>query len=95
VVQRRRGTGFLFESLQAAGVGGERRGEHLDRHVASEPRIAGAVDLAHPTGAKRGDDLVRPKTSARLQGQCAAIIGPRIGRMRRSALLPLVQTGYQ
>ena len=32
--------------------------QHLDRDLASEPRVAGAIHLAHAAGAERGDDLV-------------------------------------
>ena len=35
-----------------------RRREHLDRHVAVEPLVAGAIDLAHPAGANLPDDSV-------------------------------------
>jgi len=35
----------------------------LDRDGAVEARVAGLVDLAHPTGAERGDDLVRAEAS--------------------------------
>ena len=33
----------------------------LDRHVAAEAGVAGAVDLAHPAGPDRAQDLVRPE----------------------------------
>jgi hypothetical protein len=36
--------------------------QDLDGDVAIEPRIAGAVDLAHAAGADEPDDLVRPET---------------------------------
>ena len=49
---------------EPVGVGGERRGQHLDRDLAAEPRVARAVDLAHPAGAERRDDLVGPQASA-------------------------------
>ena len=34
------------------------RRQHLDRDVAPEPRVAGAIDLAHPARAERRQDLV-------------------------------------
>ena len=41
-----------------SGVVGEGLRQDLDRHVPSEPRVAGAVDLAHPAGADQAEDLV-------------------------------------
>src|SRR5215831_9117243 len=46
------------EPRQAFHVGRERRGQHLDRHVAAQPRIFCAVDLPHPARAQWGEDLV-------------------------------------
>ncbi len=34
------------------------------RDVALQPPVAGAVDLAHPAGAKRRDDFVRTDPGA-------------------------------
>ena len=36
-------------------------GQHLDRDGAAEPRVARAVDLAHPAGADPIEDLVVPE----------------------------------
>src|SRR6185295_10268466 len=38
--------------------------QHLDRDKSIEPRVPGFVDLAHPPGAKRGQDLVRSEAEA-------------------------------
>ena len=35
--------------------------EHLDRDRAAEPRVARAIDLAHPAGADPVEDLVVPE----------------------------------
>ena len=59
MVQRRGRAGFLLEAVEAIDVGRERRGQHLDRDVASEPRIARAIDLAHAARAEGGHDFVR------------------------------------
>ena len=32
--------------------------QHFDGHVSIEPPIPGAIDLAHPSGAQRREDLV-------------------------------------
>ena len=42
-------------------------GQHLDRHVAAEPRVLGAVDLAHAARAERGDDFVGTEAGAGTQ----------------------------
>jgi len=51
--------GILRESL----------GQDLDRHLALQVRIARAIHLAHPAGAKGGQDFIRAETNAGLQGQ--------------------------
>ena len=64
MIQRGRGARLLFEAAQTVGVGGEGRGQHFDGDIASEPRIARAIHLAHPAGSDEGDDLVRAETCA-------------------------------
>ena len=39
-------------------------GQELQRHVATEPRVAGAVDLAHAAGAQQAGDLVGAEAGA-------------------------------
>ena len=63
--ERRDGAGLALEPRQASRVAGERRGQDLDRDLAPEPRVPGAVDLAHPARAERGEDLVGAEVSAR------------------------------
>src|SRR6185369_4915972 len=57
VVERGRRARLLLEALPAVRVGGELRREDLDRDLASEPRVARAVDLAHSSRAERREDL--------------------------------------
>ena len=47
------------------GLGRQVLGQHLDRHLAAEPRVAGPVDLAHAARAERPDDLVGSETCLR------------------------------
>jgi hypothetical protein len=47
-------TGFLLFILQL--------GKDSDRDAALEPLVARGIDLAHPSGADRRDDLVKPET---------------------------------
>jgi hypothetical protein len=68
VIQRRRGSRFLLEALQAIGIGRERRREHLDGDVGSQPRIARAIHLAHAAGADGADDFVRTEPCTGLEG---------------------------
>jgi len=58
MVERRERTRLALESRQAFGVARDLLGQDLDRHVAPEPRIARAIDLAHPPRAQRRQDLV-------------------------------------
>ena len=58
VIQRGEHLRLALEAREAIGVGGERVGEDLQRDVATELRVARAIDLAHAAGADRGDDLV-------------------------------------
>jgi hypothetical protein len=61
VVQGTRGLGFGLESPEAVGIGGQLRRQHLDGNLAVEPGVACPVDLTHPPGAERGEDLVGPE----------------------------------
>ena len=61
VVQRRRGAGFLLEAMETLAVSGERGGQDLDRDLAAEARIAGAIHFAHPAHADPRRQLVRPE----------------------------------
>ena len=54
VVQRRQRLGFAGEPRQPFGVAGEEIGQHLDRDIAVERRVARPIDLAHPAGAEEG-----------------------------------------
>jgi hypothetical protein len=64
VVERGHGPGLLLEAAQAVGVGDTLRGDDLDRHFAAEARVAGAVDLAHASGAEGREHLVGPEPRA-------------------------------
>jgi hypothetical protein len=58
VVERGEQLRLAPEAGEALRVAGHLGREHLDRHVARELRVGGAVDLAHPTRADRGGDTV-------------------------------------
>ena len=73
VIERRGGVRFLDKPATAILVADAVRRQHLDRDLAVEPRIAGAIHLAHPTGADEREDLVRPECRARLEGHASGI----------------------
>ena len=52
---------LAVEALAQRRVGGELRGQDLDRDRAIEPRVARLVDLAHAAGADGGVDAIRTK----------------------------------
>jgi hypothetical protein len=58
VVQGPRGLRLLREAALTIGITGSVPVQDLDRDLAGEARIAGAVDLAHPSRAERREDLV-------------------------------------
>ena len=65
---------LLFETPQSVGSGGECRWQDFDCHVAAQPRIAGAIDLAHSAGAEHGLDFVRAEARSALEGHCSVIL---------------------
>ncbi len=67
MVQRGSGLGFLDESLPAGLIGDAVVRQDLDGHLAVEPRVARAIDLAHPTRADEREDFVRAKPGTWIQ----------------------------
>lgn len=65
--------GLTLEASEGGGILGEMRREHLNGDVAAELRVTGAVDLAHPAGAERADDLVRTERDSRSEGHWRAV----------------------
>ena len=68
VVEAPGGLRLLLEAAHPVGVRGERRRQDLDRDLALEPLVARAVDLAHPSGADRREDLVGTEPRSGRQG---------------------------
>ena len=58
MVERGDGTRFALESRAAVGVACGLVSEDLQRHLASELRVLGQVDLAHAARAQRAQDTV-------------------------------------
>src|SRR5262245_61077264 len=57
-------TSFLFEPTTPGGIPSDRLGQHLNRHIATEPWIPRSIDFAHPARAKGGLNLVWAEASA-------------------------------
>ena len=57
MIQSRDRPGFLLETI------GEILVRDFDRYVAAETRVAGAINLAHSTGADQRKDFVGSQTS--------------------------------
>src|ERR1019366_3085482 len=53
------------EARHAVRVAREGLGQHLDRHLAAEPRVLRAINLAHPALPERSEDFVWPESGAR------------------------------
>jgi hypothetical protein len=65
MIQRGENLRFTLEPRDSIGVGQRQVRERLDRHVAPEPRVAGAIHLAHSARADRREHVVRSDASAR------------------------------
>ena len=68
MVQRGGGACFLFESAEAIDVSRKCDRQHFDRDVASQPRVARPVDLAHAAGADGREDFVGAEPVTGRQG---------------------------
>jgi hypothetical protein len=64
VVQRGDRPGFAAEPFDAFRVARECRREDFQRDLASERRVLGPIDLAHPARSKRAEDFVVGKAGA-------------------------------
>ena len=84
MIERGEHAGFALEAGQPIGVRGEQRRQDLDRDVASELRVARAVDLAHPAGAHQLHD----RRTGRGDRHVAADGRSRPSTAGRSAKLP-------
>jgi hypothetical protein len=65
VRQRGDRLGLGLEALAAVGVAGELLGEHLHGHVAVQPSVARAVDVAHAARPDGRNDPIRSQDRAR------------------------------
>ena len=77
MVERGEHARFTLEARQAVGSAVNGARQDLDRHIAAEPRIAGAIDLAHSTRANAFLQLVDADPPARQHGS-----GPAAHQLR-------------
>jgi hypothetical protein len=73
VRRRRGGLRLPFEPAQTLGIRRELRRPHLDRDVAAQPRVPGAMDLAYAARADEADDLLGTEAIARARPVIASI----------------------
>ena len=64
VGERRDRLRLALEPRQGIGIACDGLGQHLDRHLASEPWVPRAVDLTHPASSERAEDLVGTQVRA-------------------------------
>ncbi len=74
MIERRQHTRLALESGKAVGIGREGLRQDLERHIAPEPAVPRAIDLAHASRAKRGLDLVGAEAGAGGQAHVASMI---------------------
>ena len=63
------GPRLLLEAGHRHGIDGPVGRDHLDGHVAPEPRIARPIHLAHPSGANLRNDFVDAEARAGWESQ--------------------------
>src|SRR5882672_12276037 len=64
MVERGQHLRLALKACEAIGIERERLWDDLQRNVATELRIARAIDLAHAAGAEGGEDLIRAETAS-------------------------------
>ena len=74
---------LALEAREALRVRGEGRGQDLDRDLALELRVGGAVDLAHAALAELGGDLVGAEAGSRAEAHRA--LPPRFSPENQSS----------
>ena len=75
MIQRGERLRFALETRQAIRVRGERVRQHLDRDLAAEAGVGGAVHLAHAAFADLRGDFVDAEAGAGSEGQTAGLYG--------------------
>ena len=74
VVQRRQGLSFACEPCEPFGIARDQIGQHFDRDVTIQLRIARPIHYAHSAGTEAREDFVRAEAGTRGEGQILWII---------------------
>ena len=64
MVERGQHLRFAPEARESIGICGEQIRQQLQRNVAPQLRIAGAIHLAHAAGTERSDNVIRAEACA-------------------------------
>src|SRR5690606_31928928 len=100
---RRRRSGLAGEAFEGLGAAAERVGQELQRHLAPEPGVAGAIDDTHAAAAETLEDGVmcdllayhaasgHVTPAGRIWSLAAGGPGRMVGRRPNSAPLALVR----
>ena len=69
-----------LEARHTLGVGRKALGEHLDGHVAPEPRVASPIDFPHPADPEQRENFrraeARPDQDGMMGGLCGGCTPP-------------------
>ena len=69
VIQRREQTGLTVEATAARRIIGDHTGEHLDRDLAAQSCVVGAIHLAHAAHTELAENFVRSDAASWIQLQ--------------------------
>jgi hypothetical protein len=64
MIERGEDFGLALKAGEPVGISRDRRRQHLDRDLALQIRVGGAIDLAHPACPERVEDFVGSETRA-------------------------------
>ena len=92
MVERRRGARFLLEAKEPRLVVDQLRREDLQRHVAVQRGVGGAVDLSHSSRTDGADDLVAAETGSGSDGHARRISSAAQTDMCHSAVAFRIKT---
>ena len=83
MIQRGEHLRLAPEAGDSLWIGREGLGQDLDRDLATELGVAGAIHLAHAASADGGEDLVRTDVGTGAQGQARGLYAPAAGEAAR------------
>jgi len=78
MIERGQHASLAVEPSSTVWVSQKYFGQDLDRDVASEPCVAGAIDLAHASGPEERDDFIRADVAACPHGHLNTFVGASV-----------------